>query len=80
MSTPARRRPPRPRRTRLPASLRTLGDDRGGTALEMAICAPAVLLLLYAALQVCLLSYARSCAVRKFGHGGGRAICPLWDR
>ena len=39
-----------------------IADDRGGTALEMAVCAPVVLLLLYVALQVCLLSYARSTA------------------
>lgn len=39
-----------------------LRDDRGGTALETAVLAPPILLLLFVALQICLLSYARSAA------------------
>ncbi|MEN3308886.1 MAG: hypothetical protein V7603_5088 [Micromonosporaceae bacterium] len=62
MTTTSRRLHPQPPpgwKRRVRAALR---DDRGGTALEMAVIAPPILLLLFVALQICLLSYARSTA------------------
>lgn len=44
-------------------------DDRGSASLEMAVLAPVVLLLLFVALQVCLLSYARSTAASAAAQG-----------